>query len=114
MADQTRTIPTRRRSVQVGERFGRLVVLVPDQRLHRKRAALVRCACGSDKRIRHEHLLSGDIQSCGCLRAEFLEMWRDLRQDDDGAASSPSEERRPEVDLRRTTLDRLNFQPPLA
>lgn len=71
----------------VGETFGRLRVIVADRRLHGKRAAVVRCACGSpDKRVRIEHLLSGDIKSCGCLRRELREAWRRLREDDDAEA----------------------------
>ncbi len=71
----------------VGETFGRLRVIVADRRLHGKRAAVVRCACGSpDKRVRIEHLRSGAIKSCGCLRAERTDTWRRLREDDDAEA----------------------------
>jgi len=105
--DRTWTGHKVRLLVQVGQTFGRLRVIVPDRRLHRKRAAVVRCACGSpDKRVRHEHLLSGGVRSCGCLRAELRDMWR-LREDDDVAAPRRTDERLPESDLLRVTLDRL-------
>jgi hypothetical protein len=99
-------------AIRVGQMFGRLQVIVPDRRLHGKRAAVVRCACGAPaKRVRHEHLLSGDIKSCGCLRAERMETWRRLREDDDAevaAVQSRTEEQLPESDLLRVTLGRLN------
>jgi uncharacterized protein YceH (UPF0502 family) len=82
--DRTSTGHNLRLFVQVGQTFGRLRVIVADRRLRRKRAAVVRCACGApDKRVRYEHLLSGDIKSCGCLRAEQMDTWRRLREDDD-------------------------------
>ena len=98
-------------AVHVGQTFGRLQVIEVDRRLHGKRAAVVRCACGSSKRVRHERLLSGSIKSCGCLRAERMDAWRRLREDDDAevaAAQSRTAERLPESDLLRVTLGRLN------
>ena len=118
-ADQTATrrqpdgVPVPVEAVRVGQTFGRLQVIVVDRRLHGKRAAVVRCACGSSKRVRHEHLLSGSIKSCGCLRAERMDAWRRLREDDDAevaAARSRTAEQRPEQDLLRVTLERLNYQ----
>ena len=105
---QPDALPVPVEAVRVGQTFGRLQVIVVDRRLHGKRAAIVRCACGSRKRVRHEHLLSGAIQSCGCLRAEQMEAWRRLREDDDAAAPSRTDERLLESDLLRVTLDRLN------
>lgn len=85
--------PPGRFTLKVDETFGRLRVIGVDRRLHGKRAAVVRCACGSpDKRIRIEHLLSGDIKSCGCLRAELMDTWRRLREDDDAAAAQTRDE----------------------
>ncbi len=79
--------------LEVGQTFGRLRVVVADRRLHGKRAAVVRCACGSpDKRVRTEHLLSGAIKSCGCLRAERMDTWRRLRKDDAEAAAQTRDE----------------------
>ena len=100
-------------AVRVDQVFGRLRVIVANRRLHGKRAAVVRCACGApDKRVRMEHLRSGGIRSCGWLRAEQLEAWRRLREDDDAevaAAQSRTAERLPESDLLRVTLDRLKL-----
>jgi hypothetical protein len=98
-------------AVRVGQSFGRLRVIAVDRRWHGKRAALVYCSCGSHKRVRNEHLLSGGIKSCGCLRAEQMEGWRRLREDDEAevaAVRSRADEQRPEPDLLRVTLDRLN------
>ncbi len=99
-------------AVRVDQVFGRLRVIVVDRRLHGKRAAIVRCACGApDKRVRMEHLRSGGIKSCGCLRAEQMDTWRRLREDDEAevaAALSRTAEQRPEPDLLRATLERLN------
>ena len=102
-------LPVPVEAVRVGQAFGRLRVIVVDRRLHGKRAAVVRCACGApDKRVRIEHLRSGGIKSCGCLRAERMDAWRRLREDDDAAAPSRTDERLPESDLLRVTLGRLN------
>lgn len=99
-------------AVRVDQVFGRLRVIVVDRRLHGKRAAVVRCACGApDKRVRYEHLLSHGVRSCGCLRAEQMDRWRRLREDDDAEVAvvrSRTAEQPPESDLLRVTLDRLN------
>ncbi|MGH7555358.1 MAG: hypothetical protein ACREMQ_20335 [Longimicrobiales bacterium] len=100
-------------AVRVDQVFGRLRVIVVDRRLHGKRAAVVRCACGApDKRVRMEHLRSGGIKSCGCLRAEQMDRWRRLREDDEAeveAALSRTADQWPEPDLLRVTLERLNL-----
>ena len=109
-------VPVPVEALRVGQTFGRLRVIVVDRRLHGKRAADVLCECGARKRVRHEHLLSGEIKSCGCLRAEQMETWRHLREDDGAEAAvapSPTIEPVPELDLLRLTLDRLNLRPPL-
>ena len=99
-------------AVRVDQVFGRLRVIVANRRLHGKRAAVVRCACGApDKRVRMEHLRSGGIKSCGCLRAELMDRWRRLREDDDAEvadAQRRATEQLPESDLLRVTLSRLN------
>ena len=109
---QPDTVPMPVEAVHVGQTFGRLRVIDADRRLHGKRAAVVRCACGTpEKRVRIEHLRSGDIKSCGCLRAELMDTWRRLREDDGAeaaAAQSRAYERVPESDLLRVTLGRLN------
>lgn len=106
-------VPVLAEAVRVGQTFGRLRVIVIDRRLHGKRAAVVRCACGApDKRVRMEHLRSGGIKSCGCLRAEQMEAWRRLREDDDAEvvdAHSRAADQLPESDLLLVTLSRLNL-----
>jgi hypothetical protein len=68
--------------VRVGDVFGRLRVVEVNRRLYRKRAADLVCECGGTKRVRYEHLLSGEVRSCGCLRTSMLRRWRVLREDD--------------------------------
>lgn len=61
--------------VAAGQRFGRLLVIdpkvnIPSQQRSRPRgwrAALCQCDCGTVKAIRLNHLLKGEIESCGCL-----------------------------------------------
>lgn len=53
--------------VKAGDRYNRLVVIERDG-LH----AICACNCGNTKRIQANHLASGDIRSCGCLRTELL------------------------------------------
>jgi len=76
-------------AVRVDQVFGRLRVIAVDRRRFGKRAAVVRCSCGApDKRVRLEHLRSGGIKSCGCLRAEQMEAWRRLREDDEAEVAA--------------------------
>lgn len=71
-----------RGSVQVGQRFGRLVVIDPSYfappnpsqiargrtRGHRK--PLCRCDCGAELQVMQHRLYEGDTTSCGCRRRE--------------------------------------------
>lgn len=55
----------------VGRVFGRLVVIARSGSNARKRAIwLCRCACGTECTKVSSDLLSGDSNSCGCLRLE--------------------------------------------
>ena len=60
--------------IQPGATFGRLRVMAkaPSVRAHGRSLArsLCRCACGVEKPILNNNLLSGTVQSCGCLRIE--------------------------------------------
>jgi hypothetical protein len=91
---QTQTLhdqPLRRRrpgditiTLAVGQRFGRLTVVSPDERLPLTdkqlrrdprrivgtRAALVRCTCGTEKLVSVHELHRGTTNSCGCLKRE--------------------------------------------
>lgn len=54
------------RGVQtIGQRFERLVVMGREGRY-----ALVRCDCGTEKRVQYCNLVTGATKSCGCLRRE--------------------------------------------
>jgi hypothetical protein len=66
--DSNRIAPT----PLVGLTFGRLHIASVGHRHHGKRASLVVCSCGTRKLVRLEHLRSGAIKSCGCLKAEVL------------------------------------------
>lgn len=58
-----------------GRSFGRLFVLRRSaQATDANRHALwdVRCSCGAEKTLPSHYLLTGDSQSCGCLKAELL------------------------------------------
>ena len=50
-----------------GATFGRLTVI---GRAEPRRFWLCKCACGTLKNIRHDHLVDGRVRSCGCLGRE--------------------------------------------
>ena len=59
-----------------GRRFGRLLVLspappyaAPGGKHHP--VFLCRCDCGGETRVRRDHLLCGDVVSCGCYKREL-------------------------------------------
>lgn len=60
----------------VGKRFGRLVVTSYDGRFSKNNSSYshsyhtCQCDCGKITQIRTSHLISGKIQSCGCIRNE--------------------------------------------
>lgn len=56
----------------IGRRFGRLIVIKQDGRDKWGTRWLCRCDCGIEKSINASHLLSGKIQSCGCLHKEIV------------------------------------------
>jgi len=62
-----------------GKRFSRLVILrgaaTPRHQEHGG-FVLARCDCGTEKMVRASHLARGKIESCGCLRREYLEAAR--------------------------------------
>lgn len=55
-----------------GHEFGALVVVGPAPRKGRRAMWACRCACGTEKSIRADHLASGATQSCGCLWRERM------------------------------------------
>lgn len=58
-----------RRSIQVGTRFGRLVVL-EGAPFNKKSYSRCRCDCGKEKIVANGHLCSNGVQSCGCLNRD--------------------------------------------
>lgn len=61
--------------IQIGQRFGRLVVVKEVERLklpsgQTNRAFLCRCDCGNENTVRLAHLSNNKIQSCGCVLGE--------------------------------------------
>jgi hypothetical protein len=63
------------RPVEVGQRFGRGVVLVPDAGRSNKSGNVVvtmQCDCSNEYTAARADLWTGRVQSCGCLRAELL------------------------------------------
>jgi len=58
--------------VQVGQRFGRGVVINPEVRIARdgSRGARLRCDCGTVYQVALRSLVRGTTRSCGCLRRE--------------------------------------------
>lgn len=55
--------------MQVGERYGRLVILDPGAGSLQAR---VRCDCGTEKAVKRNALRRGDVVSCGCVRKEHM------------------------------------------
>lgn len=61
--------PYRRRRVNAGDRYGKLVVV--DINGYDPRGYvlwLCRCDCGNETIVRGDHLLDGSTKSCGCIR----------------------------------------------
>jgi len=60
------------RSVQIGERYGRLVVIgEPEWHAHYlKRRVIVQCDCGNQNEVYAFTLKTGGSKSCGCLVSE--------------------------------------------
>lgn len=56
-----------------GRRFGRLLVLRRDGKMHRSSPAwLCLCDCGVQKRVPGEHLRNRAVESCGCYRLDVM------------------------------------------
>ena len=54
----------------MGRRFGRLVVVGIDDRGVKRTYYFCQCDCGNTKSVRSDGLLSGAVQSCGCMKRE--------------------------------------------
>lgn len=75
MLEQYGLEPTRAKAVQIGDVFGRLVVVFVGQRPNSyKYYALCWCMCGSKglHKIRFDHLISDITKGCGCVHKEAV------------------------------------------
>lgn len=61
-------------SIEVGEKFGRLIVrqLIPCLPTSKNGRAVVQCQCGREVVVLRMNLKSGHTQSCGCLFDEAV------------------------------------------
>ena len=54
-----------------GRTFGRLTVLrKTGKNTHGNSTWLCRCVCGTEKELLYQHLTTGGVRSCGCLRTD--------------------------------------------
>lgn len=60
--------PHRPRTIQAGERFGRLAVIA--DRRPGETYIRCRCDCGTEREVSFKQLTSGKTRSCGCYRSE--------------------------------------------
>lgn len=58
-----------------GQRFGRLVVLERVEKKSNMTYWLCLCDCGGTVQARRDHLLNGDISSCGCYKRSVVGKW---------------------------------------
>lgn len=63
-----------RKAIEIGERFGRLVVVREAERTKgNRRRFVVRCDCGGTKVVSGSDLRTGGTSSCGCLHHESVQ-----------------------------------------
>ena len=55
----------------IGKRFGRLTAVEPTV-ISQKTHWVCLCDCGTQKTIRQDHLLRGEVVSCGCYKKETI------------------------------------------
>ena len=60
------------RKINIGDIFGRLVVIDTEQRKRNQPASLCKCKCGDIKIITNSDLRSNRVNSCGCLKRELI------------------------------------------
>lgn len=60
------------KTVEAGDVFGRLTATdnVTKNKYHQRMRHCV-CSCGNERTVREHTLLSGESQSCGCLRRDI-------------------------------------------
>ena len=59
-------------TIEVGDRFGRLVVVAPAEKRNGQAAWLCRCDCSVERDVRASNLKKGNSTSCGCVSREKL------------------------------------------
>lgn len=57
-------------AIEIGERYGRLVVVGPPDYRDYHHFYPVLCDCGTSKVVRRDGLATGSVSSCGCLQRE--------------------------------------------
>jgi hypothetical protein len=58
------------KQIEIGQQYGRLVVIAPAMLVKRHSFWLCACACGNTKAVRQDSLRNGITASCGCLARE--------------------------------------------
>ena len=87
----------------IGKIFGRLTVLSIVNSLSKKHSYLnCICICGTEKKIRKDHLISGKILSCGCFMIECIKERTTIH------GGSAANKRTPEYMSWRAMIQRIN------
>lgn len=60
------------KEVQIGKKFGRLIILEYIGKINGHSYYKCQCNCGTIKKVRLDHLIHGRIRSCGCLQREII------------------------------------------
>lgn len=66
----------------IGTRFGSLTAINVEPDKGRRHYYLCRCDCGNETKVREDALLSGKVQSCGCMRVAIINEKREKRRED--------------------------------
>ena len=73
------------RTVEIGNRFGRLVVTADAENIGCRRRVVATCDCGAERTFFLARLRAGKTKSCGCYkrdaRAELMRRMWDLAQE---------------------------------
>jgi hypothetical protein len=83
-----------------GQKFGRLTVLYPQEKLSRRGTVIwrCRCDCGNEVDVASDDLGAGNNRSCGCLKIESQKMIRDRLSITDGTCIEWLERRKMRLD----------------
>ena len=75
----------------IGEKYGKLTIIKRLENVGYHKYYLCQCDCGSQKRVRYQHLKDGKIKSCTCIRKAMItthnmchtrlnNIWRSMKQ----------------------------------